>query len=257
MIVREKPPPSFTLIYYCARGVCDYGPARDREWSTSVVRAWVLELRYNRALAPPRQSQKAMTATQFLRMIRRFSRPSHRPTDVVARARHRAALKLTWWTGLSAAEISKIKQAWLQKVGDDYVLKFQGRLKRARKFAIPRSANKDICAARELDAWLRRLPHDPHGYLFPQIDRQGNLHTDVPAPAMTWSQLVKVQMEALGIKGYNWTSIRISFLKRTRDERGILVAFILSGLSRIDILHRLLRREPDWSKVRTPLVRPN
>lgn len=253
-LVDERPALSGATIYNLGAALSEYGhdDEEERGKQATLVRAFTLELRSSRALAPPNLPPPAMPLSVFRELLDQ-NKPgggyrSHEPL----RARTRALLKLEWRAGLRQREVVRARRYWLTECHGGFILKCTGPTPRQNRLIPIRNAKeKALCAVVELRAWMALMPNDPQAFLFPRIDVSGTAHWDEPLDARMFRIHLKKVLRRIGAERYTFESIRRSFFRRCRDQLGEAPAFYFSGLSRPDVLYRQLRAEPQWPKLRS------
>ena len=165
----------------------------------------------------------------------------------------RAQLKVGWWAGLQIPELKQLRKRDLQRVDDGYIVSVSGGHEfSSRTIMIAKSRNKKLCAVRELDRWQKEVSLKPDDLLFPRTDRKGRLHQPrLPFFSHVFAQCIRKRLRKLGLREYSYTSIRVSFVKRCRDQLGEAAAFALSGHTQYGAYRWLLRGEPEFVSLAT------
>jgi hypothetical protein len=246
-LMLESPPPTAHTLYCYGRGLYDLGPTdhAELERQAAIVRAFTLEMKGSRLLSPPKAPSRAMPVGIFRKVLATIGSPTN--ADAI---RDRTAFKLAWSVGLAPIELSRLRRDWITPLSDGFLLDYQAGLRnRRRKLPVVRSSDPSMCAARELKIWLRNVPCDARAFVFPRRDQEYALHWFFPVDSDHWGHILQKALRDIGEDdpGYNFLSIRRSFLRRCRDKLGPVAAFYFSGLARFGTLSRTLRREPEWS----------
>jgi hypothetical protein len=250
-VVHETPAISWRTLNWYGHCLAILGPRDDGERKTQrlIVRAFVTELKACRVLTPQQRPSPAMPLAVFKRLLAETERDVKR-CNVAIRVQTRALLKLCWRVGLPLREAVLIRRAWLKRTKDGYLLRLQRNRGPRDTIAIPRTSDPSICAVRELDRWLRLVPTIPHGFLFCRIDRKRRFCPTTPLDARLFHISLRRYLQRIGETQYAYSSIRRSFLRRSREQLGEAAAFYLSGFVDPRSLSSALRAEPNYAAIK-------
>jgi hypothetical protein len=253
-VVDERPPISWRTLSWYGRCLALVGPkdATEGYRQRLIVRAFVSELKNCRRLAPQRRPSRVMPRAVFERLLRE-TECNVRPKDIASRVRLRLLLKLAWRVGLTLREAVLIRRGWLKRTKNGYLLRFPDRRPARATLAIPRSNDPKLCAVRELDRWLRLLPPVPQTFVFCRIDRLGRFRTDAPLLRYDFHQRLRHHLGRVGETQYAFSSVRRSFLHRSREQFGEAVTHYLAGFVDPRSLNNALRAEPNFSAIKPAL----
>lgn len=202
----------------------------------------------NSPLFKPHRPQWAMPPGVFKNFILTFKGTSR--VRGWAQCRSRTQLKLCWSSGVRIIEQLAMKRHWLERRKSDYLLTVHSELPWVRRrIAIAQLSDPSTCAVRELDCWLERIPDDPDGPLFP-LRVHGQISPE-PFDRSELASAMKFRLAQLGFPQYCYTSIRVAFFKRAREQLGEAAAFYLSGTQELKAFRALMRSEADF--IRLPL----
>lgn len=246
-VVNENPTPTWTTIQEYARGLERLGPSDDDERmrQAEIIRGLMISLR-NQSIFPPSKPHFAMPRHLMEELVGRFHRT--KPPEGLASERMRTQLKLAWATGIRLREMHAMRQNWLRRSANGYLLTIRtGPLWTIRELPIPRLKQHSICAATELDHWLTRLPRDPNGFVFLRTSKAGKFYAEnAPFCRDVLTQQIRYHLRQMGHPRYGYMSIRVSFLKRCREQLGDAAAFYLSGIKQYEKFMQSLRGEADF-----------
>lgn len=254
-VIAEQPPPTFLRLYKYSMGLRTYGPPdkSERQLQNELLRAFILELRGSRLLRPPNAPARAMPLDVFRKVMMALSPKRLGAAKEFGRNRLRAGLKMARAIGLKTSELSKLRRGWLAPHPDGMLLNYQDGNHRDRTLAIPRHNDELLCAVVELEAWLSNAPDDPLAFVFPATDSLNNISWSDPTDTNIWSSSLRKVLLRLGERGYCWESIRRDFQKRSWDQLGPAATIYLAGYKVPTSLGHNLRREQNWSRIKSLL----
>jgi hypothetical protein len=230
-----------------ARSLAPIAPDDEHELAKQdeIVHAFVRELRHSRVFLS-KTNHRAMPKDVFKLLV--SSIRGGIKERRITRDRLRAKLKLCWSSGISVEELLVMRRTWIKWQPDGYLLTISGQAPWVnRTIAIPRLKDSSVCAVRELDNWFETLPPSRNGFLFPRTDGHGEFPVDGPPfDRDEVYSAMNYRLRQIGHREYDYTSIRVSFLKRCREQLGEAAAFHLSGSKEFKSFRELLRAEADF-----------
>ena len=243
-LIQSSGPLSRGTFARCVRALEEIGPAdpAERQRQAIILHAFARRVREGRTLAPPGPHCCAMPLPVLKGILSLC--PGGRGRLRLSRQRLRTQLQVAWSTGLRLRELRGARRDWLIPHPQGFLLRVAGPHARAtRLLAIPQLTDPSICAATGLEEWLRVLPDDSHGYLFPKIDHRGKFHHDRPFNITCFTDVVRERLKRLGYRQYRYSSIRIAFLSRCFHRLGEAAAYHVAGYRHFHSLRSALEAE--------------
>jgi hypothetical protein len=253
-LVRESLGISWSTLDQYGRGLSVFASGDDAQQAhqRAIVRAFTLELRHHRGFQPPEMPAPAMPLSVFRALMLHLRPRGTAVSRMISRARIRCILKLAFRTGIRLSEALVARRSWIIETEFGYIFHCRAGFRRQhRQLEILYSDDLLTCAATELENWLRFIPDDPNGILFPTADLTGHIRPSVTYDEKRFLHALRRYLNQIDARQYDYSSIRRSFLKRSYVQLGEAKTFVLSGYSSPDLLRRNLRAEPDWASVPT------